>query len=321
MIAESFRNASHFVKIIFVLFAILIGFVIFMVLGLLIAIPAFGVEVSELNHALDPTKMMENIGLLKFLQSMYSIGLFAFPPILVAWFFSGKIWGYLKLNVNPKLLLIVLSVITVIAAMPIINFLLELNTAIHFPDSMSAFEDLMEKLENDAKKITELFLVTDSFTVYLVNLLVLAVIPALGEELLFRGIFQRLFHEWSKNAHIAIWLSAFFFSAMHMQFYGVIPRMVLGAFLGYLFYWSGSLWLPIIAHFFNNAIAVTSFYLNDDISEQAETIGTGDGASSQVLLSLVIVSALIYLFYRISKEKNLKLGLLKLNEKPNDKDS
>ena len=319
MIAESFKNASHFVKIIFVLFAILIGFVIFMILGLIIAIPAFGIELSALDQAFNPANA-ENIGLLKFLQSMYSIGLFAFPPIIVAWFFSGKICDYLRLNIRPNIVLILLSGIIVIVAIPFINFLLEMNSNIQFPESMSAFEDLMEQFENDAQRMTESFLVTNSFSVYLINLMVLAVIPALGEELLFRGIFQRLFYEWSKNVHIAIWVSAFFFSAMHMQFYGFIPRLVLGAFLGYLFYWAGNLWIPIIAHFLNNAFAITAFYLNNDVSEKAETIGTGDGSNFQVLMSVAIVSVLIYLFYRISKEKNLKLELSKLNEKQNEQD-
>lgn len=317
MIAESFRNASPLLKIFFVFFAILIGFLVFMVLGLVIAIPAFGIELSALEQAFDPSKT-ENIGLLKFLQSMYSIGLFAFPPVIVAWFFSGRVWNYLKLNIRPNLLLIVLSGIIVFTAIPFINFFAEMNANIHFPEWMSGFENLMKQLEGDAQRVTKSFLVTDSFSVYLVNILVIAIIPAIGEELLFRGIFQRLFHEWSKNIHVAIWVAAFFFSAMHMQFYGILPRMVLGAFLGYLFYWSGNLWLPIIAHFFNNAIAVTVFYLNNDVTEKAETLGTGEGASSQVLLSVVVVSALIYLFYRISKERKLKLQPSNLIEKKDD---
>ncbi len=317
MIAESFKNASHFVKLIFVLFAILIGFVIFMVLGLFIAIPAFGVELSTLEAALEPSKT-ENIGLLKFLQSMYSIGLFTFPPFLVALFFSGKILDYLKLNKRPNIILIILSAIIVVVAFPLINFLIEMNEKVSFPDSLSAFENLMKEFENEAQKTTQAFLSTDSFSVYLVNVLVMAVIPALGEELLFRGVFQRLFHEWSKNIHLAIWVSAFLFSAMHMQFYGLIPRMVLGAFLGYLFYWSGSLWLPIIAHFINNGIAVTMFYIKGEVAEKADTIGTEDGVSTMLFTSIIIVSALIYSFYRVSKEKKIKLAASKTNNESDD---
>jgi membrane protease YdiL (CAAX protease family) len=239
---------------------------------------------------------------------MYSIGLFAFPPLLVAWFFSGKIFDYLKLNKRPDIFLIILSAIIVVAAFPIINFLIEMNGKVSFPDSLSTFENLMKELENEAQRTTLAFLSTDSFSVYLVNILVMAVIPALGEELLFRGVFQRLFHEWSKNIHVAIWISAFLFSAMHMQFYGLIPRMVLGAFLGYLFYWSGSLWLPIIAHFINNGIAVTMFYVKGEVAEKAETIGTEEGVSMLLFTSIIIVSALIYSFYRVSKEKKIKLA-------------
>ena len=320
MLAESFRNASHFVKFMFVLFTILVGLVIFMVLGLVIAIPLFGVDLAAFSEALDPAKH-ENINLLKFLQSVYSIGLFAFPPVIVAWFFSSNVWQYLRLRNTPNTLLIILSAIIVVVSFPLVNFLIELNQNIRFPEAMQGFEELMKQLENDAQSATKAFLTTNSFSVYLINLLVLAVIPALGEELLFRGVFQRIFHEWWKNIHIAVWVSAFLFSAMHMQFYGLIPRLVLGAFLGYLFYWSGSLWLPIITHFLNNAFAVTAFYLNGNIAEEAETIGTGEGATLQVLISILLVSVLIYSFYRISKEKNLKLGLSNINEEPNEQNS
>ncbi|MDF1548525.1 MAG: CPBP family intramembrane metalloprotease [Bacteroidales bacterium] len=319
MISKSFKTASNFVKLIFILFSILAGFVIFMVLGIIISIPVFGVDLAFFSDALNPSNP-ENINLLKFLQSMYSIGLFVIPPIIIAFFFSGKITIYLKISRAPGLALILLSALIILFAFPLINFLLEINQNIRFPESLSAFEELMKQLEEEAEKTTALFLETNTFSVYLVNIIILAIIPAIGEEFLFRGIFQRLFHNWTKNIHIGIWVAAFLFSAMHMQFYGLIPRMVLGALFGYLLYWSQNMWVPIFAHFLNNAFAVTFYYVSGNIAKEAETIGTGKGAISQVLISAILVASLIYIFYRIRKEKQPKnlISIISDNERDSE---
>ncbi len=206
----------------------------------------------------------------------------------------------------------------VIFATPIINFLIELNQQLQLPNSFSALENLMDKLESDAEKIKEILLVTDSFFIYLVNIFVMAIIPAVGEEFLFRGILQRLFKEWSKNIHFAVWFSAFLFSIMHTQFLLFIPIMILGALFGYLYFWSKNLWIPIIVHFLNNSIAITMVYLNGDIAKDVESIGTGGGSTLHVLISVLLVSVLIYSFYRISKEKNPKLGLSNSNNEQNE---
>jgi len=311
MIIESFKNASYFTRLVFVFFTILSGFVIFMVLGVVIAIPLFGIDLnhfSETISSLDPG----NLNLMKYLQSVYSIGLFVFPPFMIAFFFSGKIGDYLKLNKLPGIISLLIAAFTILFAVPLVNFLMEINQQVKFPEWMSGFEQTMKQFENEADKTTSLFLQTSSFSVYLVNIVVLGLIPAIGEELLFRGIFQRLFQEWTKNIHWGIWIAAFLFSAMHMQFYGLLPRMVLGAFLGYLFYWSQSMWVPMFAHFLNNAFAVTFYYINGDVAKEAETIGTGSGALTQVLLSTILAGALIFTFYKIEKERNKKDSEIKL---------
>ena len=89
----------------------------------------------------------------------------------------------------------------------------------------------------------------------------LAVLPAIGEELIFRGVFQKIFYDFFKSGHMAIWVTAFLFSALHFQFYGFIPRLILGLVFGYLFFWSGTLWLPVLSHFVNNAVPVIGVYI------------------------------------------------------------
>ena len=126
--------------------------------------------------------------------------------------------------------------------------------------------------------------------------------PAIGEEFFFRGVLQRLFSEWFRNAHVAIIVTAFIFSAIHFQFYGFIPRFLLGLFLGYMFYWSGTLWLPIIIHFINNGLAVLVAFLaaRGLLNVDFETFGSSENWFVNVS-SIVIISALIFLLFRLRK--------------------
>ena len=139
----------------------------------------------------------------------------------------------------------------------------------------------------------------------MVNILIIAVIPALGEELLFRGVIQQLFLKWNGKVHLSIWLTAFIFSAVHMQFLGFFPRLILGAVLGYMLVWSGSLWLPIIAHFTNNAFAVvvTYFIGVNKVDPSIESMGSEGG--SIVLISGLGGLLLLYIMKEISFKKKV----------------
>ena len=120
----------------------------------------------------------------------------------------------------------------------------------------------------------------------------------------FRGVFQRLFSELFKNIHWGIIVSAALFSAMHMQFYGFIPRMLLGVIFGYLLIWSGSLWIPIAAHFVNNAFGVIYYYLyyNGTVGNGLQTEGTGSNDQLLVIVSIVCLVILLVLFFRYQKK-------------------
>lgn len=304
MLKESFKNSSYFVQLTMILFFIVGGFTIFLTLGILFASLIFQINISSVLQAASVLEV-SNINMLKFLQSMYSVGLFVFPAIVAAWLFGNTISEYLKLNKSPNFIFVLLAISIVFVLLPAINFLVSWNESISLPDSMKELEKWMQQMENDAKKASSIFLRAKSFTVYLSNVIVLAMIPAIGEELLFRGVLQKLFHNWSKKIHIAIWLSAFLFSALHMQFYGFVPRMLLGALFGYLFYWSGNLWIPIIAHFFNNFIAVTIFYLNNNVTEKIENTGIGNDAYFYIVPSLILFSVLLLYFYKLNTKTKI----------------
>lgn len=124
----------------------------------------------------------------------------------------------------------------------------------------------------------------------MVGFVVIAIIPGIGEELLFRGVLQNSLHRVTKNKHIAIWVAAFLFSAIHIQFYGLVPRMMLGAVFGYLYVWSGNLWYPMIAHATNNGLAVIIAYA----SQSSESEFDIDEAES-VPLVLKMIGAIVFL--------------------------
>src|SRR5690554_5215227 len=136
------------------------------------------------------------------------------------------------------------------------------NMHVDFPEFMSGFEEWALLKEKEMMKIT-LYL-TDFGNVgeFLVGVLVIGVLAGIGEEYLFRGVLQPKLHHYTGNAHAGIWIAAFIFSAIHFQFYGFLPRLMLGALFGYLYLYSGSLVYPIIAHILNNALTVIAVYLN-----------------------------------------------------------
>ena len=102
----------------------------------------------------------------------------------------------------------------------------------------------------------------DSFGEFVIGFVVVAILAGICEEFLFRGIIQTEFMRGTKNIHVAIWISAFLFSAIHTQFFGFVPRMLLGVLFGYLYHWSGNLIVPMFAHFVNNGFSVVMMYLH-----------------------------------------------------------
>lgn len=215
------------------------------------------------------------IGNLKILQLVQSIGMFVIPPLILGFLWSTKPFRYLQLNRLPKKELTLYAIVIMLIAIPFINLLSQLNQQITFPAFLSSIEAEMKAAELQIAELTQKMLNVKSLDALAFNILLIAILPALGEELFFRGIIQKVLSE-SRNIHLAIWVSAFVFSAIHAQFYGFFPRLLLGAFLGYLLFWSGNLWLPIIAHFTNNAVAVVFYYLKFNGVQviDIETIGS-----------------------------------------------
>lgn len=251
----------------------------------------------------------QHVGQLKFLQLTQSICLFIIPA-----YFYPKLsrqedfltFFSLKNSTSSKTAIVI--VLSILAAIPFINFLGDINAKMSLPSFMSGIESWMQATELRAASLTELVVSGTHIGHLSFNLLMIAILPAIGEELIFRGILQNTLKDATHNKHLAIIIAAFVFSAFHFQFYGFLPRFFLGIILGYLYYASGSLWLPMLAHFTNNAFATVAYYLanNGHISGDIDSIGTGDGWITAALSAGILLIIYFYL------ERNRTL--LHLNE-------
>jgi uncharacterized protein len=283
----------------------LISGVIFSTLGSLLAAMLTGVKVLTDPKALSDLTNPAVIDALKIIQLVSAIGTFLFPPIIAAWLFSSDPKGYLGVIKKPNSQQIVIAVILLLVAIPFINWMMMANSLMELPPSMKGVEDWMKEMESNAGQITKLLVNTTSIGGLIFNIFLMAVIPALGEEFLFRGVIQKLFKDLAGNVHAGIILSAILFSAMHMQFYGFLPRFALGVMLGYMMYWSGSLWLPVIAHFINNFLAVITTWAasNGSLKINPDTIGTEPGQSAMLGISVFLTWGLLFLLRKVSLEK------------------
>ena len=300
---NSLSDANPFSKFIFALFIILLTFLITFIVGFLIAIPIFHINIAEMTSVLSDYNDPDTIRFLKYLQTLQAIGLFILPAFIIAYLFHSKPTDYLHFNEKITARSIVFTVFILLASIPIINSLAVLNQGMQFPDCLSGLENWMQEKEASAQSLTESFLRMDSVSSLILNIIMIGALPAIGEELIFRGVFQRIFAEWTKNIHWGIIIAAFLFSAMHMQFYGFLPRFVLGIVLGYLFYWSGSIWIPIVGHFANNTAAVLAYYFySDKITEEIESFGANSNSYGYLIVSIIIVGSLLYLFYKENKQ-------------------
>ncbi len=301
------EHTSPTAKLFFSLGIIIVSAAFFSFLGFLLALPLFNTTFAELITGIE-SYQPENVALLKYLQVVQSIGLFIIPPLVLAAFFSASPMSFLGLKKtnNHGILLVILIMIS---AIPAINLIAELNSQLDLPGFMKNIEEWMASKEDMAKRITNMFLKADTTWGLIINLIVIAVIPAIGEELFFRGLLQRLFIDLARNKHIGIILAALVFSAFHMQFYGFVPRFLLGVMLGYLYLWSGSLWVTIIAHFVNNGIAVLFFYFTEKhgLNAELEHIGAQEGTTFMAFFSIftVIVLLWVYKYYTMRSFKEI----------------
>ncbi len=291
----------------------------------------------------------QSVAALKWLQVGQTLGVFVFPPILCALLWYKQNWktalglsaqrsfsdsdptaqrSFSDSGLSTKWSFSA-AVLLMILASPGISLLSYWNQSITFPPCLAELESSLRAMEDEAADLILLFAKADNVEILIVNLFVMAILPAFGEELTFRGLLftffrptaQRSYSDsglsaqrsasdsghptplplYSSTPHLAIWFSAILFSAVHMQFFGFIPRMLLGALFGYVFVWSGNLWLPIVMHLTNNAFAVLMYNIFDWCGKDPSTLDTfGTGDTLWVgILSLILTGVGIYFLRKL----------------------
>jgi membrane protease YdiL (CAAX protease family) len=279
--------------------------------GILIAMPFFGTDILDSLAAAGDLTTNKDIAMIKYFQVVSQFGIFIFPSLLFSLLVSQKFLSYLRLGRKPASLSVLLTIFLVFSILPVIHWSAELNEGLHLPGFMSRIEEWMKLSEENALKMTEAFLSTTSITGLMVNIVMIGLLAAVGEELLFRSVLIRLFEDWFNNVHVAVITSALLFSAFHLQFYGFLPRFVLGLLFGYLFVWSGSLWLPILAHFVNNASAVLVYYFVNTgrLQTDAGQFGATDDMLFFTISILLSIGFLTLIFITERKRQSTPINI------------
>jgi uncharacterized protein len=266
-------------------------------LALVALLPLHDFKLQELVLKMnDPLRYPEMKMQLLTIQGLSSfLSFVAAPMAFIIW--KEKYWrSFLSSNSNSKFQLIGITILIMLVSMPFLSVVIEWNEHLVLPEP---FAQWATEKEEFLKKLTQMLTTLNNPFELSVGLVVIALLPALGEELVFRGYLQNKFKMLFDNPHVAIWVSAFLFSAIHFQFYGFVPRMMLGAMFGYIYHATGQFHLPVLAHFTNNGLMLVMMYLKNhghiqfDIESETQ---------APVLLSCISFSLTCFLFVLITRQ-------------------
>ena len=230
---------------------------------------------------------------------------FAGTAIAFAFMFYGKPFQHLGVKMTERMAIkLFASCAILVCLIPMSDWLTRVNDALHFPQGLAAFEEKLRSIGEESGTMVQALLSREGVGYLLCNLLVFALVPAVCEEMLFRGALQQLFCRILRSHHAAIWLTAAVFSLFHGEIFAFLPRFVLGAALGYLFYYGGSLWINSIAHFLNNALAIILFYLGSNGIVNSRLTESLNAPWYLALVGLALAVVIFtYVFMRQNNEK------------------
>lgn len=274
------KKTTKFERLFILLALIIIG----LILGTVIGLAYVFITKSDPN----------DLNALRFMQISSQLFTFVFPPIAYAFLVKENPVNALGLK-KSKTLWILIGIAMIFAIMPFNSVIAEWNANLTLPESMSKIESLMKQMQEAATEIIEKFVSVDTIGGLILNLFMIAGLAALGEELLFRSIIQTSLIKICKNAHIGILIASAIFSFIHFEFYGFFPRLILGMLLGYMFYFSGSIWISMLMHFLNNGTVVFIYFLNNKGITNID-VDTFGQTSIPVLIVSIIVMIVLFLF-------------------------
>lgn len=299
-------NRHPLISVIFILFTMAIGFIVIgPLLGFLIALPFYDGTIFELTEKISNPINHPEIRLpLMIIQGGATLfGLILIPFLYLLSIEKVNPIRWLTSKTTSWLIILVTAAI-VLSFMATNSVFIDWNATFTFPEFLKDFEHWAREREDLAEKLTKFFVTFENDGQFLIGVVVIAVLPAIGEELVFRGMLQPELFRATGNHHAAVWISAIIFSAFHMQFFGFVPRMFLGAMFGYLYLWSGNLLLPMVAHFVNNGFSVLMMYLYQKGTVTVDMDSPEAAPWPVVLIFTTIFVALLYYFKKYHQSVN-----------------
>lgn len=294
-----FEGKSRGVQIFLLLVTVIGGMFLFSVFGVLVAGLMYGFDMEAL-------KTPEYASYLRIVQAFNSVGTFMIPAFIFSYLSESNWFSYGKMDKSPGYVMSNIVIVLSLVILPVVLALAEWNEAWSLPETFSGLDKWLRETDKHNNELVRVMTRDPRVSILLLNIFVLAVLPAIGEELLFRGTMQTFLQKWTKSSHWAIWITAFVFSAIHFQISGFVPRMLIGAYLGYLFYWSGSLWLPILAHFMHNSMSLLSDYILMRRGVDVDNMGFSDIHGWQYILVIAIVLTTVGIYFLWRKRVQLR---------------
>jgi uncharacterized protein len=287
------------VSLIMILAVVFVGFVIVgPIIGFVLSLPFFPGSIVEYADAIQHITDHPEIKLpLYILQGCATfIGLIIGPALFLKTQRKGlHIFFH---DHGFQFIPILLTVVVVIVFMAVNSVFIQWNAEMQLPEFLKWFEEWAREKEDSATELTKFITQFDSPIQVAIAMFVIALLPAFGEEIVFRGLIQNEFYRGTRNIHLSIWISAILFSAIHFQFFGFVPRMLLGALFGYLYYWSGSLSMAILAHFVNNGMSVIGIYFYQRGYFETDLESSEAASWPTVLFSAFLTITLLYSFWK-----------------------
>ena len=276
---------------------------------LFICIALVGFFISGVISSLIIAKFgMQSTAAVRIAAVMQSLFQLIVPAIATAMIVTRRPATFLAIDRRIDLRLLLLAAAALITATPMMNRLIALNEAVTLPDSLAWLEQSLKQMEEQAAATIAVMQGGTSVGDLVMNILIIGVLAGLGEELFFRGTFLRLMTTGRINPHIAVWTVAVVFSAVHLQFYGFVPRTLLGAYFGYLVVWTRCLWIPVIIHALNNIIYVSSEWIAARQGLGESAINSYDGNLLVNAASVIITTALLIVIYRLRPKEEKTTG-------------
>jgi uncharacterized protein len=271
----------------------LVSFFLVGLLGTVLLTSFSGMKMSDMtNMSKWDFSQPSTLFMVRGMMVVQFLSLCLLPSLVAAWLFSGNTKKYLGLKAPSNSLYLVAGVVAILVAIPLVNWLGELNRQVQFPADIAKW---MKEKEAEAALTIKGLLSQRTPKDLVLNIIFIAGLAAVGEELLLRGVAQRLFIKWFKNPWMGIIVAAFIFSAMHVQFYGFVPRFVLGILLGLLYWYSGSLWTAILAHFVYDAALIILAYYNPEMLNENATAQAGNLAAAGAISAALVVALVVWM--------------------------